>query len=106
MNTNLIIRIENLCSSKGVTIGNMLKSCGLPSSTFDNIKKGSKPAYDKIEKIADYFGVSVDYLLGREQTDDVTDEDLMYALFGGEGTDAQLEEVKKYAAFIKQRDKE
>ena len=35
----------------------------------------------------------------------VTDEDLKFALFGGgDVTDAQFEEVKNFARFIKERD--
>lgn len=103
----IVERIKELQVKKdGKTSLNKLEQeLGLGKSTIASWAT-KKPSSDKLEKIADYFGVSVDYLLGREQTDDVTDEDLMYALFGGEGTDAQLEEVKKYAAFIKQRDKE
>lgn len=61
----MIDRIKNLCITKGVSINQMLKETNLNKSVIDNIKKGSIPSIDKIEKIADYFNVSVDYLLGR-----------------------------------------
>ena len=39
----------------------------LRSPFFSSWKNGiSKPKADKIKKIADYFGVSTDYLLGRD----------------------------------------
>ena len=52
-------------------------------------KKGrSAPKVDKLQKIADYFGVSVDYLLGNEPKEktpaeaDVTFDDFTYAMYG------------------------
>ena len=64
-------------------------------------------------KLADYFGVTTDYLLG--QSEDkvpaetprvISDEEIKFALFGGDGeiTDAMYDEVKQFAAFIKQRE--
>ena len=63
--------------------------------------------------MAEYFGVTTDYLLceteippakGRRRV--VSDEEIKFALFGGDGeiTDAMYEEVKRFAAFIKQRE--
>lgn len=42
-----------------------------------------------------------------EKSADVSDEDIMFALSGGEGTitEAQFEEVKKFVQFIKERDR-
>lgn len=75
MNEILFNRVIDLCSEKKINIANMLKSCNLPNSTFDNIKKGSKPAYDKIAKMADFFGCSVDYLIGRTDNPDIAYKD-------------------------------
>ena len=76
-------------------------------------KAGGKPNGTTAAKMAEYFGVTTDYLL--EQSDDrsageqkmtVSDEDIKFALFGGDGeiTDAMYEEVKQFAAFVKQRE--
>ena len=57
-----------------------------------------------------YLGVTTDYLLcGTEQEKNrpaVTDDDIKFALFGGGGeiTDAMYEEVKQFAAFVRQRE--
>lgn len=82
--------IESLCAEKGVTINAMLKDCSLPSSTFRNITMGSKPSFDKVEKIADYFGVSVDYLLGRET------QQVPVALSRPKGYDKLTDEERKF----------
>lgn len=76
MNDNLemIQRIESLCKTHSTDVKNMLLSCGLNRSAIDNMKKGSAPAINKIEKIADYFNVSVDYLLGRTDIPDIEND--------------------------------
>lgn len=58
-------RIEKLCSGNGISANRMLNISGAGERLIQNLKKGSLPSIDKIYKIADYFNVSVDYLLGR-----------------------------------------
>ena len=54
---------ENLLKQYGVTAYRVGKETGIPPSTFSDWKKGkSKPKNEKLKKIADYFGVSVEYL--------------------------------------------
>ena len=46
----------------------MAKATGISTGSLSDWKKGrSSPKADKLQKIADYFGVTVDYLLGNEQ---------------------------------------
>lgn len=53
----------DLLTKKGVKATNLAKELGIPPSTFSDWKSGKcKPKYEKLEKIADYFGVSVEYL--------------------------------------------
>lgn len=61
----LIDTISFMCSKKNISANKMLLECNLNKSVLDNLKKGSIPSVDKIMKVADYFNVSVDYLLGR-----------------------------------------
>lgn len=69
MHTNILITsISRLCDQHGISINKMLQDVGLNKSLVDNLKKGSMPSIDKITKIADYFGVTVDYLLGKSDT--------------------------------------
>lgn len=47
-----------------VKAADVSKATGLPSSLFSEWKRGkSKPKADKLQKIADYFGVTLNYLL-------------------------------------------
>lgn len=66
MKTERIIqRIDQLSEKQGISRNKMLQACGLSKSVVDNLKKGSMPSADKIEAMADFFGVSTDYLLGK-----------------------------------------
>ena len=68
------------------------------------------PDIEMITRIADYFHVSVGYLVGQKQPDaevnTVSDEDIKFALFdGADGiTDEMYEEVKSFAEYIKSRE--
>jgi len=53
-----------LRDSKGVKDSDVVKATGITKSTFSDWKSGrSKPKNDKLQKIADYFGVTIDYLM-------------------------------------------
>lgn len=55
---------EELCAKKNVTPYRVGKATGIATSTFSDWKNGhSTPKQDKLKKIANYFGVSVDYLM-------------------------------------------
>jgi len=55
---------ENLMKEHGVTAYKVSKETGIASSTLSDWKNGrSTPKQDKLQKIADYFNVTIDYLL-------------------------------------------
>lgn len=59
---------ETLLSTHGVSAYQVAKATGISTGSLSDWKKGrSSPKADKLQKIADYFGVTVDYLLGNEQ---------------------------------------
>ena len=61
-------RIIELCKSKGVSGSRMCLDLGLSKSTLSDIKSGRKKGISvpTAQKIADYFGITVDELYGRE----------------------------------------
>lgn len=72
--------IENLCRNKNVTVTTMCKESGVPRSALSDFKAGriKSLSADKLQKIAKYFDVSVDYLLGKtdiKKTPTLTDKD-------------------------------
>lgn len=59
-------RINQLRLSKNLTEQELAKELGTSEQEVISWENGSSaPAYDMLVKIADYFGVSTDYLLGR-----------------------------------------
>ena len=55
---------EQLLQKHGVSTYRVSKDTGIAQSVFSSWKNGiSTPKQDKMKKIADYFGVTVDYLM-------------------------------------------
>lgn len=56
------------CNEKNQAPNKVCSELGLSNATATQWKKGATPRDTTIRKIADHFGVSVDYLLGKEKT--------------------------------------
>ena len=106
-------RYQQLCDERGISVYRACEEIGLNRSAVAKWKAGGRPNGNTAAKLADFFGVTTDYLL--EKTEEktpagiqraVSDEDIKFALFGGDGeiTDEMYEEVKQFAAFLKQRE--
>lgn len=55
---------EMLCNLKGVRPGTVSKATGISTATLTSWKQSKyTPKQDKLQLIADYFGVTVDYLM-------------------------------------------
>ena len=69
-----------LCAEKGVKPTPAALAIGVSSAAAAKWKKGATPSGDTLQKIAEYFGVSVDYLLGNDETSPaaVTEDDELY----------------------------
>ena len=105
-------RFKALCDEKGISVYRACTDIGLNRSAVAKWKDGGKPNGTTAAKLAEYFGVTTDYLLGQSEQrqparTDVSDEDIKFALFGGDEdiTDEMYDEVKRFAAFIRQREK-
>ena len=62
-------RFEHLLQKNNVTAYRVAKETGIAQTTFSDWKKGkSSPKFEKLSKIADYFGVPIEYFTGEEQT--------------------------------------
>ncbi len=60
-----------LCLEKNISANAVCSKLGFSSATATHWKKGSVPNGDALSKIADYFDVSIDYLLGRTDVPEV-----------------------------------
>lgn len=67
-------RIKDMCKCKGISMNALEKELGFASGYISKLDK-STPNSKNIQKIADYFGVSVDYLMTGE---DNTNGDTYY----------------------------
>lgn len=111
-------RFVYLCSQRGISPSKAAVEAGISKSLVTKWKTNNvkDPSPDVLRKLAAYFGMSVSELLGEESIKapaesgkrSVSDDDIKFALFGGDGeiTDAMYDEVRRFAAFVKQREAE
>lgn len=113
---------EELLEKHSVTAYRVAKETGIATATLTQWKNGtSTPKQDKLQKIADYFGVTVDYLMGIERDENVqyylNDEtrEIAQEIFENKdmrilfdiARDTRPEHLKAYADFLKKlQDKE
>lgn len=81
-NFNFYERLKTLAKNRGISIKQMERDLHLAENSAKKWKD-SMPGSVALTKLADYFGVSTDYLLDRE-SENKLDEDLRFALWGGE----------------------
>lgn len=60
-------QFSNLCTEKGVSRYKAAMDIGLNRSAVDRWRRGSVPTGSTLSKLAEYFGVTTDFLLGVEQ---------------------------------------
>lgn len=109
-------RFVQICNEHGVTPSRAAIDAGLSKSTVSKWKAtpDAEPTGAAIKKLCKYFNMSVSELLGEETEKapaesgkrSINDEDIQFALFGGsdEITEKMYDEVKKFAAYVKQRE--
>ena len=92
----------------------MCRILDVPQSTFSYwLNAKTYPRIDKIEKMAAYFHIEKSDLI-EERSDaqtksNISDDDIRFALFHGadvEITDEMFDEVKRFAKFVAEREKE
>lgn len=60
-------KYAELIKQKGIRTADVCRATGISASTFTDWKTGkSKPKIDKIQKIADFFGVAITEFLESE----------------------------------------
>lgn len=71
-----------LCKGKGISLSRAADEIGLSNSTVTKWKKtGATPSGETLSKVATYFGVSVDDLIGEAQPN-VEIKDELIAFYG------------------------
>lgn len=62
-------RLRSVCEEKDKKITTVVVNCGGNKGSIASWKKGTKPNYTIIEKLAEELDVSVDFLVGKEEVD-------------------------------------
>ena len=94
-------RLIEICKNKSISVTALLKDLNISTSKGTAWKNGSTPNSNIAQKIADYFNVSTDYLLGR--TDNPSPSGEVFALYSDIPYDQlppealeELENMKQY----------
>lgn len=71
---NLLERIKELCKNRSISVSRLEEELGFPRNTIYQWKNRT-PGTEKLSMVADYFNVTIDYLLGRTNTPQFTRKD-------------------------------
>lgn len=71
---NLYTQIKQLADERHITIAELERTTGISNGQIRKWDARS-PKVENLKKVADYFGVSVDFLLGRTSTPSFTEAD-------------------------------
>lgn len=96
-------RLRNLRNEKDLTQQDLADFLGITRPAYTAYESGRRqPDNETLSKLADFFGVSVDYLLGR--TNIRTPIETIAAHHDGEDwTEEELEDIEKFKEFIRMR---
>ncbi len=105
-------KFKGLCDQKNVKPSRVALECGFSKGSVSHWKnEGTVPQREILIKIAEYFSVSVDYLLGAEEKENPaadSNEALAFALYGGDRTDItpeMLDKVREFARFVRDEER-
>lgn len=97
-------KLDALMAKNGINKSILSKESGIPYTTIagfytkgtDNVKLST------LKKLSRYFGCTIDYLADDERNEPMT---LAAHFEGDEYTEAEMEEIRNFAAFVKNRRK-
>ena len=111
----IIKRLKQAIDESGLTYSQLESKTGISKSALQRYATGmtKKIPVDTIVAIAQVLNVSAAWIMGWSEEDSksnvnfspVTDDDIKFALFGGEEeiTDEMYDEVKNFAEYVKQK---
>lgn len=67
---NIKERVKNLCKEKGISLNKFEQEIGVASGYLSKL---DNPGIKTVKLIADYFNVSVDYLMTGKDVDDIVE---------------------------------
>lgn len=105
-------RLKQLRTDKNLTQKDVANYLGVDRTTYVKYETGaSEPNFDTLQRLASFFDVTTDYLLGQQPTPPSIDDDTLKAAFYGDYSDklspAEVDELwedaKEYALFKAQQ---
>lgn len=97
-------RIQELAKKKDKNLKEISLELGYSKNYLYTLKT-KEPAADKLRVLADYFNVTVDYLLGREEKTSLSEKEGVFAFDGEPVTDEEVEFLKSVLAAKRAADK-
>ncbi|AQZ43485.1 transcriptional regulator [Listeria monocytogenes] len=100
-------RVKELCSKRGIPVSKLESDVGFGKNSIYSWKQNN-PSSDKLKKVADYFNVSTDYLLGRTENPHLNNEVPKEAVtiaahIDDDATEEDMKKILEYIDFIQQK---
>lgn len=98
---SILDKVREASRKRGVTMVQLESDLDFPKNSMYKWEN-SKPSIDRVEKVADYLGVSVDYLLGRT---DIEEKELGVSAHkeGEDWTPEELDEIEQFKEFVRSK---
>ena len=87
-------KIKSLAKKQGISLNTLEDRVGLGKNYIYSLKNKKTPSAEHISKIADYFNVSTDYLLGRTDNPNIANPKEQFFF---EGKEVNVEELASTA---------
>ena len=99
-------KLDKLMAEKRITKAILSREADIPYTTIDGFyKKGcDNIKLSTLRKLAAYFNCSLDYLVD-DDTDNGTPSTIAAHFSGNDFTEAELDEIRQFAEFVKNRKK-
>lgn len=95
-------KIKNARLAAKISQKDMAEKLGISPSTYSNYENGYRePPMEIIKEICDYLGTDLSYLILGDSFNTTQDCEILFD--NNEFTEEELEEIKKYAEFIKSK---
>lgn len=95
-------KLKSLRESKGLKQLDIANMLGVSRTTYTQYETGkSEPDLGTVAKLADFFGVTTDYLLGLDIKK--APETIAAHHEGEEWTEEELEDIEKFKEFVRMR---
>lgn len=90
-------KVRELAKKQGLSLNQVEEKLGFSKNTLYSLKR-QKVSSDRLQQIADYFGVSTDYLLGRTDNPNIANSKEQFFF---EGKEVNVEELASTAMRFK-----